>query len=156
VPGPTFEFDGLAPWRPDAGLIECEVGPWLLDLHNFAAFLGYTFRADGLLTLTWYHHQPSIGPPTPNLVLLDFVDVLDLRVEQAPDWDVRCSDDTHGWDFWPEEWWVGRTDVRRGRQRAVVHGERRAPSARPVRGAKDLRLEAAMCADSPRTIGMGG
>lgn len=103
MPGPTFEFDGLAPWRPDAGLIECEVGPWLLDLHNFAAFLGYTFRADGLLTLTWYHHQPSIGPPTPNLVLLDFVDVLDLRVEQAPDWDVRCSDDTHGWDFWLED-----------------------------------------------------
>jgi len=103
VPSRTFDFDGLAPWRPDAGLIECEVGPWLLDLHNFAAFLGYTFRADGLLTLTWYHHQPSIGPPRPNLVLLGFVDVLDLRVEQAPDWDVRCSDETHGWDYWPED-----------------------------------------------------
>lgn len=52
--------------------------------------------------LTWYHHQPSIGPPTPNLVLLDFRDVRNLRVEQAEDWDVRCSDDTHGWDFWPQ------------------------------------------------------
>lgn len=101
MPDPTFDFDGLAPWRPDAGVIECVVGPWLLDLHNFAAFLGYTFRSDGLLTLSWYHHQPSVGPPTPNLVLLDFVDVLDLRVEQADDWDVRCSDETDGWDFWP-------------------------------------------------------
>ena len=63
MPDPAFVFDGLEPWRPDAGLIECLVGPWLLDLHNFAAFLGYTFRADGLLTLSWYHHQPGSGPP---------------------------------------------------------------------------------------------
>jgi hypothetical protein len=81
----------------------CEFGPRLLDLHNFAAFLGYSFRADALLSLAWYHHQPSIGPPTPNLVLLDFTDVRNFQVEQAPDWDVRCSDDTHGWDYWPDD-----------------------------------------------------
>lgn len=91
MPNQTFAFDGLAPWRPDSGLIECEVGTWLLDLQNFAACLGYTFRVgDGVLILTWYHHEPSIGPPTPNLVLLDFADVRDLRVEQAEDWDERC------------------------------------------------------------------
>lgn len=82
---PTFTFEGLSPWRPEAGLIECEVGSWWLDLHNFAAFLGYTFRADGVLSLTWYHHQPRIGPPTPNLFLLDFRAVRNLRVEQAED-----------------------------------------------------------------------
>ncbi len=64
----AFTFEGLAPWRRYGGLIECQVGPWLLDLHNFAVFLGYTFRSDGALSLTWYHHQPGIGPPTPNLV----------------------------------------------------------------------------------------
>jgi hypothetical protein len=103
VPSPTFAFDGLTPWAPDAGLIACEVGPWLLDLHNFAAFLGYSFRVDALLTLAWYHHQPSIGPPTPNLVMLDFADVRNFKVEQARDWDVRCSDDTYGWDYWPDD-----------------------------------------------------
>lgn len=98
-----FVFDGLTPWRPDWGLIECEAGPWLLDLHNFAVFLGYTFRSDGVLTLTWYHHQPSIGPPKPNLVVLDFFGVRGFTATQADDWDVRCSPDTDGWDFWPGE-----------------------------------------------------
>lgn len=99
----TFTFDGLSPWPLDSALVECEVGSWWLDLHNFALFLGYTYRSDAVLSLTWYHHQPSNGPPTPNLVIMSFADVRNLRVEQAPDWDVRCSDDTHGWDYVPDE-----------------------------------------------------
>lgn len=91
---PHFGFEGLTPWEARNSLIECEVGSWVLDLHNFAAFLGYTFRVDGVLTFTWYHHEPTYGPPGPHLVVLDFVAVRELRVEQPDDWDVRCSDVT--------------------------------------------------------------
>ncbi len=80
----------------------CRVGEWWLDLHNAATFLEYTFRTEGVLSLTWYHHQPSIGPPTPNLVVLEFADVRGFHVEQASDWDVRCAVDTLGWDYWSD------------------------------------------------------
>ena len=103
MPPSAFSFDGLSPWQPDHGLIECRVGEWWLDLHNAATFLEYTFRAEGVLSLTWYHHQPSIGPPTPNVVVLDFAGVRGFRAEQASDWDVRCADDTLGWDYWPDK-----------------------------------------------------
>ena len=26
-----------------------------------------------------------------------------FRAEQASDWDVRCADDTLGWDYWPDK-----------------------------------------------------
>lgn len=101
--GPTgFSFAGLAAWQPGAGIIECRVGSWLLDLHNCADFVGYAFGADGVLTLTWYHHDPRFGPQDPHLVTLAFGVVRDLRVAQVEDWDARSAGETHGWDYWAD------------------------------------------------------
>lgn len=101
VVGGSFRFEGLSPWRADDGLIEVEVDNWLFDLHNFGYFLSLSLVPEERLIFERFHHQPGLGPAQPQLVIMTFANVRDLKVTQDDELDPRCRGETYGGDFHP-------------------------------------------------------
>ena len=103
-PGGCFRFEGLSPWRADWGLIECEVGDWVIDLHNVGYFLSVTYDSARRLTFAWYYHDPgpANGPSSPQLVRLVFDEVSGVSLTQDDELHELCRGETDGWDFEPD------------------------------------------------------
>jgi hypothetical protein len=90
------EFHGLEPWPlNDYPNIECDTDDGCIDLHNCYNVGDIVLRlSEGSIFLVLDRIDEDFTPAHyPAAVVLGFLDVRELEVKQAEDFDVRCAGD---------------------------------------------------------------
>ena len=89
-PHPLMRFHGFTPWRQDYEQVECWIGDRVVDLHNAANFVGFSYysRANSrqILELMFDVEEGLGGRATqeePSRIHLRFAGVESLHVEEV-------------------------------------------------------------------------